>query len=172
VGLGRLLNYGLSISKKDRINIVKDGEAENRKYRADIKEIILETARNTRKKELAKKRKEAFDLGNDLDGEISNLDTSFSRENGKIYIQGKGILISKRKDTKELLLLSALFENNGEILYADEFFEKYEFDVKKSPKILYTAAKKINSKIASEISVKDFILYGLGYAQINPKYIS
>lgn len=137
----------------------------------DVRKIIIKLNRDETRRNLAKKRSDAFNRGDDLSDQPNDLNSSFSKEIGIVRIQGKEVLISKMKDTNELLLLDALFKKNDDTLYLDEFIEMYNFEVKKKTKILYTASKKINSKIAAKTNIEDFLLFGTGSAKINPKYI-
>jgi len=106
------------------------------------------------------------------DFEKTNL--SFDDENRTLFFMNEEILISKKEESDPHKLMRTLFKDENKVWANDEVIEDwgYLYDEEVSINKVYQAGKKVNSIIAQETKIKDFIEVSTKSVAINKKYLN
>jgi hypothetical protein len=99
----------------------------------------------------------------------------FIEEKGILDIHGQEVLISKQRDSNSISLLKTLFKDKVKEWNRDEILEDWGYNLDDQlaapKKVVYTPCSNIQNKIAAQTDLKDFLIFGMKHAQINPKYL-
>ena len=108
---------------------------------------------------------QADELGNKL---------AFNPTTSILYFAGVEIVISKTSNSDPHYLLKTLFKNKKKVWNTDEILDDWDFDTEERPplKKAYHAGKKVNSIVAQNTRIKDFLTVTTKAVIINKKYMS
>ncbi len=98
---------------------------------------------------------------------------SFDENTRKLSFNNEEILISKKEESDPHKLMRTLFKDENKIWANDEVIDDwgYKFGEKVSENKVYQAGKKVNSIIAQDTKIKDFLDITTKSISINKKYL-